>query len=453
MLLQVPAARRPMPAVSNAVRHVRARRRAQALLRLRRAGRQALRQVQIPPLLLQGVPARRLEGGRAQGAVQANGSRVPGPLKLKIKEVPSVVEDVAPASGLNAAARLSAVRLEKTAAVTASAQNDTVDWRGNCPICLDLLPVDGARPVISFYDCCCTRMCKKCSDECKKHDNRCPLCRSEICKTPAEKLRRLQKHVDKGNAQAQVEIAAEYYSGRSGLKQSFKRAFQLYELAAAQGHARAQNRLGFCYYQGDGVKINHKTAAQWFQRAADQGYPNAQGLLAQLFYHGKGVAQSYEEAAKWWRLSEAQGFTVDSYNHANCYLKCVDYDLHEVLRLYKCAAARGHAEAAEMIEIVEAELEAVQRYASECHYVGACFENGRGRPQDDEEALRLYKLAAAKGNADAAAAVERLAAKLAAARAAPPTDRRCRPSATPPAARRIMPADASKGMSTPRPRM
>jgi len=270
-------------------------------------------------------------------------------------------------------------------------------------------------------ECCCKALCLDCSFKCRQHDTRCPLCRAPAATSEAEQLCRLQKQAGKGNAHAQVMLGDIYRDGRNGLKKSTKRAFQLYELAAAQGRAQGQSGLGECYDRGFGVQINFKTAAHWFRRAADQGYPSAQANFGTMFYHGKGVAQSYEEAAKWWRLSEAQGFTVDSYNHANCYLKCVDYDLHEVLRLYKCAAARGHAEAAEMIEIVEAELEAVQRYASECHYVGACFENGRGRPQDDEEALRLYKLAAAKGNADAAAAVERLAAKLAAARAAPPT--------------------------------
>jgi len=41
-------------------------------------------------------------------------------------------------------------------------------------------------------------------------------------------------------------------------------------------------------------------------------------------------------------------------------------------------------------------------------------------PRDGREALRLYKRAAAKGDADAAAQLERLEAHLAATRSGPP---------------------------------
>jgi TPR repeat protein len=38
------------------------------------------------------------------------------------------------------------------------------------------------------------------------------------------------------------------------------------------------------------------------------------------------------------------------------------------------------------------------------------FENGRGVAKDDAEAVRLYRLAAAQGDADAIAALKRLGA-------------------------------------------
>jgi TPR repeat protein len=144
------------------------------------------------------------------------------PAKLKIKEARATVEDVAPAEGFKAAPRLSAVQ---TTAIKASApSDDTPDWRGTCAICLDLLPVELERR--TFYDCCCKWFCNDCSDKCRQHDKRCPLCRTPACDSEAEMMRRLQKHVDKGNAEAQFRLGDKYCDGANGLKQSFMSALR-----------------------------------------------------------------------------------------------------------------------------------------------------------------------------------------------------------------------------------
>ncbi|KAJ1457097.1 hypothetical protein M885DRAFT_615709 [Pelagophyceae sp. CCMP2097] len=274
------------------------------------------------------------------------------PAKLKIKDEPPIVEDVAPAAGSTAAARLPAARTTTTAMVKATAlKDDAPDWRGTCAICLDLLPI---------YECCCKRMCTACSDKCRQHDKRCPLCRMPSAKSAAKSLRRLQKHVDKGNAEAQVALGDNYREGAHGLKKSPKRAVQLSELAAVQGHAIAQNVLGSCYDEGNSVKIDYKTAALWYRRAAEQGSPVAQYSLGMRFYRGNGVAQSYEEAVKWYRLAAAQGYADALYNLGACYATGhgVPLDLNEGLRLFKRAAAKGCAGAAAEVEHLKAFLAA-----------------------------------------------------------------------------------------------
>jgi TPR repeat protein len=277
----------------------------------------------------------------------------------KPKEEPPIVEGVSPADG--AKARLSAVR---ATVIPGGAPNDGApDWRDTCAICLDQLPVEGA----TFYSCCCKRVCTACYVKCRQHDTRCPLCRAPPPKSDPEWVRRLQKHVDKGNAEAQIMLGGKFFNGGMGLEQDLKRAVQLFEVAAAQGNAEAQDSLGVCYTQGQGVEIDHKTAVQWWRRAAEQGYPVAQCNLGNAFYEGRGVAQSHDEAVKWFRLAAAQG-----------------------------------------------QLDAL------CN-LGTCYGNGKGVARDDHEALRLYKRAAAMGHAKAAAQVEKLAARLAAARPGPPT--------------------------------
>jgi len=128
------------------------------------------------------------------------------PEKLKIKEEPAV----APAAGFKAAARLSAV--------PTTAHGATLERRGTCAICLDLLPLEGLQQ--TFYDCCCKTLCKECSTKCRQIDQRCPLCRAPARKSDAEWLRRVQKHAEKGNAEAQIMLGDAYRDGDMGLEAS-----------------------------------------------------------------------------------------------------------------------------------------------------------------------------------------------------------------------------------------
>jgi hypothetical protein len=278
--------------------------------------------------------------------------------------MPAKLKKEAPVDGFKALKRLPAVQATSTALVKAAALNDMPDWRGTCAICLDLQPVEAGTQI--FYDCCCKRICKACSDKCRQHDTRCPLCRAVPSTSVAEALRRLQRHMDKGNAEAQYTLGDHYFNGAMGLKKSYKRAFQVFVLAAAQGHAPAMTSLGCCCEHRHGAKIDHKIAVKWYRRAAEQGFPQAQINLASMFLKGTGVAHSFEEAVRWFRLAAAQGHPTALYG------------------------------------------------------LSACHENGQGVPQDLGHALRLYKSAAAKGFAGAAANVERLTARLAAT-SRPPT--------------------------------
>ncbi|KAJ1461382.1 hypothetical protein M885DRAFT_611658 [Pelagophyceae sp. CCMP2097] len=220
------------------------------------------------------------------------------------------------------------------------------DWRGTCAICLDVFP--GEAGAQTFLDCCCKRLCTACSDECLRHDERCPLCRAPPSDSNADSTRRLQEHAARGNAEARVQLGCAFRKGEMGLEQSFERAFQMYELAAAQGHAGAQSELGMLYDQGAGTKIDHKTAAHWYRRAAEQGFPYAQYNLGELFYIGKGVAQSHDEAVRWWRLAAAQGYSKALYNLGACHAngEGVPRDLDEALRCFQRAATKRHARAA-----------------------------------------------------------------------------------------------------------
>jgi TPR repeat protein len=54
-----------------------------------------------------------------------------------------------------------------------------------------------------------------------------------------------------------------YYNGW-GVPQDYSAAVSWYRKAAEQGHADAQNNLGFSYSQGHGVPKDYAAAVSWY---------------------------------------------------------------------------------------------------------------------------------------------------------------------------------------------
>jgi len=265
------------------------------------------------------------------------------PLKIKA----AIFEDVSPAAGFKAAPAVPTTVVVKDGAYNV----DSPIWRITCSICLEVTPL-GTQ---AFYSCCCKKMCWSCSKKSLELDTRCPLCHAPGCTSTAEFLKRLQKHVDAGNAEAQYSLASEYDRDGGqplGLKQNSKKAVQLYKLAAAQGHAEAMDALGGCYDHGQGVKIDYNKAALWYRRAAEQGYPGAQYNFGVLNSTGKGVPQSYEQAVRWLRLAAAQGHPSALFNLGIFYVngQGVPMDNAEALRFFKRAVSKGHKGAVQAIK-------------------------------------------------------------------------------------------------------
>jgi TPR repeat protein len=76
---------------------------------------------------------------------------------------------------------------------------------------------------------------------------------------------------------------------------------------AQKGDPEAQFNLAKNYEAGrGGLKKDYTEAERWYRRAAEQGDPFAQASLALLFRFGKGVAQDYVEAYKWFYLASSR---------------------------------------------------------------------------------------------------------------------------------------------------
>jgi hypothetical protein len=78
-------------------------------------------------------------------------------------------------------------------------------------------------------------------------------------------------------------------------------------LAAEQGHVKAQNNLGYLYYNGTGVPQNYAQAAKWYKLLAAKGSAEAQRRLGYMYAAGLGLEQDLVEAYVWFSLAVAQG--------------------------------------------------------------------------------------------------------------------------------------------------
>lgn len=151
-------------------------------------------------------------------------------------------------------------------------------------------------------------------------------------------LEELAPLATEGNPDA-LNMVGQMYENGWGVAKDEKRARQLFDQGAAQGHlpsvnslrrlknrdyqvelttvepaaqsgtASAQNRLGEMYEFGQGVERDPRTAFQWYQKAAAQGLVAGQHNVARSYNFGTGVKQDFATAEKWYLKAAEQGHT------------------------------------------------------------------------------------------------------------------------------------------------
>ena len=64
------------------------------------------------------------------------------------------------------------------------------------------------------------------------------------------------------------------------------------------------------YHEGEGVSKNYEAASKWYHLAAEQGDADAQYKLGLMYSNGEGILQDNKEATKWFQLAVEQGNTL-----------------------------------------------------------------------------------------------------------------------------------------------
>ena len=150
-----------------------------------------------------------------------------------------------------------------------------------CPICfLPLPPIELSEA--SFQTCCGKTICNGCIHAMQMSEggvDLCAFCRAPPASLEKEEIKRLNKLMNNGSADACNMLAYAYATGTNNLPQDYQKANELYLKAGELGCAAAYYNLGIHYNQGRGVEVDKKKAKYYYELAAMKGGVDARHNL------------------------------------------------------------------------------------------------------------------------------------------------------------------------------
>jgi len=235
-------------------------------------------------------------------------------------------------------------------------------------------------------------------------------------KTSAKLILPLAK---KGLAKAQYNLGVMYEKG-IGVEKNLNQAKKWFQFAAEQGLAKAQYNLGLMYGKGKGVEKDYSQAIKWMTLAADQGNGKAQTNLGWMYETGKGVPRDTQKALSLYHLASDQGLAKaqeklnlllnknkedlrESSNNSEQFISLKEKhpELNEIQSEKSNEIAKTN-ETDLKTEQEQPSLTSTKKAEAQIHFgLGVRFENGEGVPQDYNEAIRWYRLAAEQGHGKA----------------------------------------------------
>ncbi len=200
----------------------------------------------------------------------------------------------------------------------------------------------------------------------------------------AEVLETFVQRALAGDAEAQYALGNHYLA--SADPGNLQIAVSYFQLAANQGHTRAENRLGHLLL--DRVPPDNKAAAELLLRASKKGNLNALATLAFMYETGCGVTEDVEKAVEMYADAANQGCAISQFNLGSMYEhgRGVQKNEATAVRWYRSAERLGDIDA--------------------LNNLGGMIKDGRGVEEKNEEknykeALSLFQRAKDRNHADA----------------------------------------------------
>ena len=246
----------------------------------------------------------------------------------------------------------------------------------DCPICFLRLPTLDTG---SKYNSCCGKIiCSGCiyapvyDNNGNKVKKKFPFCRAVAPESDEEVIKRTQKRVKMGDAEAMCNLGCDYAEGRYDLPQDRAKALDFWHRAGELGYSAAYYIIGNAYHNGRGVERDMEKAAHYYELAAIGGVVEARRLgdavaihnLGCFYAEGRyGFPQDYGKALELWHQS-AELDHVHSYYNIGCayfYGRGVERDEKKATYYWELAAIGGNTTARHNLGILECRAENYNR--------------------------------------------------------------------------------------------
>ena len=138
-------------------------------------------------------------------------------------------------------------------------------------------------------------------------------------------------------------IAIMYLKGHY-VEENPDKALEYFRKGADGGDAYAQYNLGRKYYEGEIIERNYTKSLYWLKKSAEQDHENAYPYVGNHYFYGYGVPIDYEEAAKWYlKAGETENPLIQNAIGDLYYKGVADIkqDYAKALEYYRAAADSG----------------------------------------------------------------------------------------------------------------
>ncbi len=227
------------------------------------------------------------------------------------------------------------------------------------------------------------------------------------------------KSAELGKPQS-MNCVADMYQDGEGVEESMSEAFRWRQQSAELGDALGQWNLGWHYNHAHGCDEDPDLAAYWYRKAADQGTPGAQADLGWCYMNGYGVEENDTEAFEWLLKAAEQGngYSQVRVGRALKWGWGVEKDEKGAFEWFEQAASNGRLDGQHELAIMyfrgigcrldtsegyrQLRIAAQKGHPESQNYLGLCYEFGWHKiPVNWSEAAVWYKKAADQNYADA----------------------------------------------------
>jgi len=137
------------------------------------------------------------------------------------------------------------------------------------------------------YNTCCGKMiCSGCihapvyDNEGNKMEQTCPFCRTPISSSDEDNIKRVNRRVEAGDAEAISNLG--FYYANGDLPKHITKSLELWHQAGELGHSSAYHNIGNAYKFGTGLEVDEKKAIHYWELAAIKGSVSARHNLGSV---------------------------------------------------------------------------------------------------------------------------------------------------------------------------